>query len=101
MSQTMGLDLFWPVETKTLSATDTTGSTTFTGASAEQVRVYNKGSNDAYVKWGAGAQAATTNDMPIPAGNVETFYKGSSDTIAAVCDSGLTTIIAFTSGRGV
>lgn len=95
------INLFWPVETKSISVTDTSGSSTFTGASAEQLRIYNAGNNMAFIRWGAGAQTALTTDMPIPAGGIEVFYKGSNDTLAAICSTSSTTTLYCTSGRGV
>lgn len=95
------INLFWPTETQPISVTQASGSVTFTGSSAEQLRIYNAGSNIAFIRWGTGAQTALATDMPIPPGDIEVFYKGSGDTVAAICSTGLTTTLYCTSGRGI
>lgn len=97
------IDNFSPVETKTIAATSTSGSATFTAgtsATAKQCRVVNLGSSTAFIRFTTGASTAVTTDMPIPTGAVEVFNKGGADTVSAVCASGTTATLYFTTGEG-
>ena len=67
---------------------------------AGSIRVLNAGSSDVRVRWGNGAQTAVATDMRIPAGAVEVFTKANADTVAAICDTGSTTV-EFTFGEGI
>ena len=86
--------------TVTLSATQANTQGTLTVQSG-QIRIYNAGTNKAFVRWGTGAQTATTADMPIAPGTVESFSKPPADLgIAAICSTGETATLYFTPGEG-
>lgn len=86
--------------TVTLSATQANTQGTLTVQSG-QVRVYNAGTNKAFIRWGSGAQTATTADMPVAPNTVECFSKGPTDLgIAAICATGETATLYFTPGEG-
>lgn len=63
-------------------------------------RVYNAGPNMAFIRFSTGATSAVVTDMPIPVGDIETFTKGSADTVAAICSAG-TAALYFTNGEGL
>lgn len=92
--------LFTPIENKTLSVSSSSSSVTFSGESAEQLRIYNDGPKPVFVRWGTGAQTAVTTDMIVPVGVIEIFLKGSASTIAAITASSSSTIY-LSSGRGM
>ena len=95
--------------TKTLSASSSSSSVTFdakdvqssTNACGHQViRVYNAGLVTVFCRWGAGAQTATTSDMPVVPGVVEVFSKApGDDTFAGITASGTATVYT-TCGEG-
>jgi hypothetical protein len=64
-------------------------------------RVYNAGPSLAFIRFSTGAATALTTDMPMPAGGVETFTKGSADTVAAICGAAGTASLYFTNGEGL
>jgi hypothetical protein len=78
-----------------LSATTTTSNTAISGA-YPSIRLYNGGSGAVKVKWGAGAQTATTSDYTvcIAPGATEAFTKGGADNVAVITDSGTATVYA-------
>lgn len=89
--------------TASISVTSTSASTTLDPCNAltnQVIRIYNVGPNTAFLRWGNGSQTAVTTDTPIPMGAIENFFKGSSDTIAAVCASGQTATVYVTPGNG-
>lgn len=77
----------------------TTSATAAMDANALVVRVYNSGSVTAFIRFGRTTATATTSDMPLPPGAVETFSKGSYDVLAAITASGTATVYV-TSGEG-
>jgi hypothetical protein len=91
---------FFPAGTVSLAATAASGSTAL-DAYAKVVRLYNKGPNTAFIKFGIGATTATTSDMPLPSGAIETFSKDRADTIAAICAATETATIYITVGEGM
>lgn len=82
-----------------LTATVVTASATIDKFS-NACRVYNAGPSMAFIRFSTGAASALTTDMPLPAGSVETFTKGSADTVAAICAAG-TASLYFTNGEGL
>lgn len=90
---------FTPASTASISVTATSASASVV-AGCQQVRMYNSGTKDCYVRWGVGAQTAVTTDMPLKAGTVEYFTKGFADTVAAICGGADTTTLLITSGAG-
>ena len=96
---------FTPVETKTLSGTDTSSSVTFTtatGGAVSQIRVVNTGANTVFLRWGTSAQTAVAaTDLPVPAGAVEIFNKGHATIVAGICASGQTATVYISAGEGM
>lgn len=93
---------FTPIETKTLSATTTSSSASFTAATGvlvTQMRVYNAGTDLVFIRWGVGAQTAVATDTPIPSGAIEVFNKGLADTVAVIASTGTATVYV-TAGEG-
>lgn len=95
--------------TKTLSASSSSSSVTFdakdvassTNASGHSViRVYNAGTATVFVRWGTGAQTATTSDMPIIPGVIEVFCKAWADDTFAGITSSSTATVYVTPGEG-
>jgi hypothetical protein len=76
-----------------ISATTTTGNTAISG-SYPIIRVYNAGTAVVKLKWGSGAQTATTSDytVAVAPGAIEAFTKGGADNVAAIMDSGTATV---------
>lgn len=90
-------------QTKTISATSTSSSASWTGAciTTEQFRVVNVGPNTAFFRCGVGAQTALTTDVAIPSGIIEIYTKGSlTDTCAAITSGANTATLYFTAGTG-
>lgn len=86
--------------TVTLSATSANTQGTFT-LPASVVRVYNAGTNKVFIRFGSGAQTATTTDMPVAPSTVEVFSKNPTDLgIAAICAATETATVYFTPGEG-
>ncbi len=84
--------------TLSVTAANTQGTLT---VQSNQVRVYNAGTNKAFIRWGNGAQTATTADMPVAPGSVESFSKASGDLgVAAICAGGETATVYVTPGEG-
>ncbi|MEI8395181.1 MAG: hypothetical protein WCF85_10625 [Rhodospirillaceae bacterium] len=68
-----------------------------TGTTA--LRIFNSGPSTVFVRWGTGAQTATTGDLPIASGASESFGKLSAhDTIAAI-SSGMATLYVSSGNR--
>lgn len=66
-----------------------------------QIRVYNGGPNKAFIRWGVGAQTATTTDTPVGPGNTEVFTKPPEATgVASICDATETATVFITPGEG-
>jgi len=93
-----------PANANTLNATTSSSSVTFTGTDitvASSIRVYNAGTVPVHIRWGVGAQTATTSDMRVAPGTIEIFYKGTAaDTVAVITDAGSASI-DITPGLGV
>lgn len=75
-------------QTNIQSVTDTTGSSSFT-AEAYYVEIYNSGSNECYVNFGA---AATVNHMEIASGETLRIYSAITE-VHAICNSGESTTL--------
>lgn len=95
------------IDTTSIAVTQSSGTTAITlpGADAAppgalNVRIYNAGSAVAYVRFGDSSITATTAKVPIPPGAVEIFAFGGCTHIAAIADTGLTTTLKITPGRG-
>lgn len=76
-----------------ISATTTTGNTAIL-ATGDVIRIHNSGAVVVKLKWGTGAQTATTADytVAVAPGTVEAFTKGAADNIAAITDAGASTV---------
>lgn len=87
---------------QTISATSTSSSITLTAAQAgcTQLMVTNKGTGEAFIRWGVGAQTAVTTDIPILSGGIYTFNKGLADTVAAITSGSDTALVRVTPGEG-
>src|SRR5262249_25769950 len=117
----MSLDLFSPFGTDTTAVsvsgsnasgalnlpgatTDLSGASSGTTRSARiggvSVRVYNATATTVFIQFGNSTVAATTSNMPIPAGAIETFQIGPGVThIAGITSTGTGTLYA-TPGMG-
>lgn len=84
---------FDPQAAYQISATTTTGNTAI-ARNSPVLRVYNSGSVAVKLKWGIGAQTATTSDYTVcvAPGAIESFTKGLADNVAAITDSGTATV---------
>ncbi len=104
-------------KSKTISATSTSSSVTLDATDVSStptpansgpsgghsvLRIYNKGPNEAFIRWGVGAQTAiVTTDMALAPGVVEVFSKaGDVDTVAAITSGSDTATIRITCGEG-
>ncbi len=90
-------------QSKTLSATTSSTSQSFTGDGIKStaIRVHNAGTAGVYIRWGNGSQTATTSDMYIPPNQLEVFGKpANADTVAVITSSGTATVYV-TAGNGV
>lgn len=86
-------------QNKTISATTTSSSTTWTGAGITDpdMLVLNTGAVVVFFRCGIGAQTATAADAPVPAGGYFTFEKGNrADTCAFLAASGTATVYVIT-----
>ena len=89
-------------ETVSVSATASTASAAISINRASTLVVSNTGSSLAYVSWGAGSATATTSDYPVLSGSKEPVTIPNTVThVAAICDSGESTTVKFTPGRGI
>ena len=88
------------VDTVQLAATAASASVSL-DPNASVVRVVNTGPNIAYLQFGGTGVAATTAKMPIVVGAVELFTKGMQPKVAAICDTGNTATLFFTTGEGI
>lgn len=86
--------------TVSISATSTSGSTTVS-SNGSNLLITNSGPNTVFVRWGVGAQTATTADMPVLSGTQVIVSRTLSvDTVAAICASGQTASVSFCPGEG-
>lgn len=93
------------LDTVSLSATTTTGSVELNLRSGSiagaVVRVYNDGPDTVFVQFGGSSVAATTSNMPVPSGAIETFSIGPKIThMAGITASGTATVYV-TAGEGL
>ncbi len=68
-----------------------------TGTTA--LRIYNSGPSPAFVRWGTGAQTATTNDLPLASGACEVFGKTSANDTVAAITTGMATLYVSAGNR--
>lgn len=90
-------------ETVSISATDTSGSTTISMNHGGSLVVTNSGSSLCYISFGQGsAPTATTSDYPVLATSQQTITVPEDVThVAAICESGDTTTVKFSPGEGL
>lgn len=98
---------FTPGDTVTLNCTTTTGRVSLTGHNGKgkrQVRIYNSGSEIAFVNIGDDTVESTTAKFPVPPGAVEVITvqdaAGSQRYMAGITSTGTTTLFA-TVGEGL
>jgi hypothetical protein len=66
-----------------------------------QCRVFNRGPDDCRIKYSSGGTSAQPWDMLMPAGLLEVHSKASTALyIAAVCESGKTSVLEICTGQG-
>lgn len=75
-----------------ISASTTSASVNGVDTFCEDLYVVNDGSVTAFLRWGVGAQTATTADFPLPGGSAQVVRKKNANTVAAITASGTTTI---------
>jgi hypothetical protein len=85
--------------TQTVSATTTSASVTVSAYSSA-VMITNAGTGTAFVRFGTGAQTATTADTPILPSMYYVLSKGQNTTVAVVCGTGTATVYV-TTGEGL
>lgn len=99
-------DVFAPVVSYTLAATDASGTTNVTiDGNSPVVRLYNKSTtNEVFVGWGTTDQTVTATApnyrVSLPPGGVEVFLKGPATKIAAICATGETATLRIVVGLG-
>ncbi len=89
--------------TTTLSASTTSANGALAGDTtvASSIRVYNGSTAVAFIKYGSGAQTATSADLPVAPGATEIFNIGPSvDNVAAILSTG-TGNVYVTRGGGL
>lgn len=89
--------------TKTISASTTSASATWTDAdkSGDCLRIFNSTAGVAFVRIGRGAQTATTADIPIAPNAAEVIgCNDNSDTVAVILSTGTGSVYA-TKGEGI
>jgi len=86
---------FQPRRGQNLTATPAASSASVSlDSQAKSVRLVNNGANICFVRIGAGAQTATTADMPVRAGSEIVVTKGDGDdTLAHISATGTTLYI--------
>jgi len=86
---------FQPRRGQNLTETPAASSASVTlDSQAKSVRLVNNGANVCFVRIGAGAQTATTADMPVRAGSEIVVSKGDGDdTLAHISATGTTLYI--------
>jgi hypothetical protein len=86
---------FQPRRGQNLTATPAASSASVSlDSQAKSVRLVNNGANVCFVRIGAGAQTATTADMPVRAGSEIVVSKGDGDdTLAHISATGTTLYI--------
>jgi hypothetical protein len=91
---------FRPGGTITLTATGASSGATINPAFSG-VEVQNNGGEVVFMRWGVGAQTATTSDYPILAGQSKSISIGSGNTHVAVITGGGTCTVYVTGGEGL
>ena len=98
------VNAFYPNgSTVNLTASTSSGRVAVTGpGTGANVRVYNSGTDTAFIAFGdSTVTASTTTGMPIPGGAVEMFTLPQNITnIAAITASG-SPVLYFTTGQGI
>lgn len=74
----------------TISATTTSAGATLPGVNQE-LYIMNSGTDLVFCRWGAGAQTATTADIPIPTGAPQIFGSGLPPATGIACIANATT----------
>jgi len=97
----MNVQSFTPAQNKTISASTSSASQSFTGGAitTTQVMISNETTSTAYVRWGVGAQTAVNTDTPVLGGTVQIFNKGLADTVAVILATGSGNVY-ITAGEG-
>ena len=89
---------FSPTSTVKLNPIITSVNATIpTGTTA--LRIYNSGPSPVFIRWGTGAQTATTNDMPLASGASELFGKTSTNDTVAAISTGMATVYVSSGNR--
>lgn len=93
-----------PAGTVVLSATSASGTATLAGLTDGPVAVTNLGPNKAFIRFGGSSVTAvvpgSAGDYPVLAGTTQILDRGSSTTVAAICATGETATLYFSSGQG-
>lgn len=75
-----------------ISVTTSSSSVSSLDTTCTEVLLTNDSTTGCYVRWGVGAQTATTGDLYLPPNTTQCFFKGPADTVAAITASGSTTV---------
>jgi hypothetical protein len=73
-------------------AVSTSSASVAVNPAVDVLRIYNDGPDIARIRWGVGAQTATTSDMAIPPNVISYFVKDRADTVAAITAFGSSTL---------
>lgn len=90
---------FTPGATVNLAATDVSARVAIP-LNSGTVRLANPGTSVIFVRFGDGAVAATTSDMPILPGTAEAFGIGGVSHVAGICRAAQSGNLAVTGGGG-
>ena len=85
--------------TVSLACTATSAEIT-TLESASQVRIYNRGPNTAFLRFGSTPLTAVATDIPFPAGTIEIMTKDQLSRVAGICAATETATVYFTPVEG-
>ncbi len=87
--------------TGSISVSGTSASTTIATGTGNVLEIQNTGSGLCYIKYGIGAQTATTSDWPLQAGHAVLVSRSDNEAtvVAAIQDSAATTV-KVTPGHG-
>lgn len=77
---------------QTISATTTSSSVTGLDTTKSELLLTNDGAVTVFVRWGVGAQTATSADMPMLANTSRIVFKDAADTVAAITASGTASV---------
>lgn len=78
--------------TVTLSVTTTSSGASGISSELPTLELNNAGASTAFVRWGVGAQTATTADYPILPGHCKLVNTGVATHVAAITATGTTTL---------